>query len=253
MIGVNGADDLDAQVAFLAELPFSDVPADVHETANRENGAVGYGPVEAAVLHAFIAGRLPERVVQIGAGVATAVMLRAAQSVDHRINLTCVDPYPSPYLREAARRNRITLVAEPAQAVSLERLADLDAGDLLFIDSTHVSRVGSDVNRLFLEIVPSLPAGVHVHVHDILWPYDYQRDILDGALFFWTESTLLHAFMIGNDRFTVRAGLSQLHYDRPEQLKRLIPWYQPVLSIDGLSADGRTGKHFPSSLYLEAM
>lgn len=252
MIGVAGYDDLDGQLKFLSALPFADVPVDVHDSANLDNGAEGYGPIEAAVLHAFIAGRRPGRVVQVGAGVATAVMLRAAQAAEHDVDITCVDPYPTGYLIRTAAEGRVRLLAEPAQTVSMSEFDSLDAGDLLFIDSTHTVKPGSEVNRLVLEVLPRLNPGVIVHVHDVTWPYDYYPDILDDSLFFWEESTLLHAFLIGNKQFMVRACLSALHHERPQELQALVSWYLPQSHSNGLKRS-RTKRHFPSSVYLESL
>ena len=81
-------------------------------------------------------------------------------------------------------------------------------GDLLFIDSTHAVRPGSEVNYLIHEVLPRLKPGVWVHFHDIYFPYDYARDTLDGDMLFPQESTLLYAFLTGNDHFKVEASLS---------------------------------------------
>jgi len=180
-------------------------------------------------------------------------MIRAAEVAGFDLDITCVDPYPTGYLQRLAHQGRITLLAEPAQDVALQTFTELQAGDLLFVDSTHTVKPGSEVNRLILEVFPRLVTGVTVHVHDVTWPYDHPRGILDEALFFWNESTLLHAFLVNNVRFTVRACLSQLHYERPDQLRQLVPWYRPQANDDGMSSHSRPGEHFPSSVYLQAL
>jgi len=165
--------------------------------------------------------------------------------MEQEIEIVAIDPYPTEFLRTAP----ITLIEQAAQDVPLERLTDLAEGDLLFIDSTHTVRADSEVNRLVLEVLPRLQPGVFVHFHDIYFPYDYQRSTLDEALFFWAESTLVHAFLIGNERYGIAAALSMLHYGVPDELAKLLPGYRPQGNSDGL----RAGKgHFPSSLYLLA-
>lgn len=208
----------------------------------------GYGEIEAEVLFAFIATRQPRRIRQIGCGVSTAVILAAADKAGYRPEIICIEPYPSAYLRDAEKRGRIRLVAEPAQLVDCEAIADLDAGDLLFVDSTHAVKPGSEVNYLIHEVLPRLRSGVWVHFHDIYFPYDYTRGTLDGDLFFPQENALLYAFLAGNARFRIEASLSMVHYAAADGLQRLIPRYRPASQTDGLG--GSDGGHFPSSAWL---
>ncbi len=146
----------------------------------------------------------------------------------------------------------MTLIEREAQDVPLEQLTALAEGDLLFIDSTHTVRVDGEVNLLVLEVLPRLAPGVWVHFHDIYFPYDYQRDILNPPLFFWTESTLVHAFLVGNRAVRIAASLSMLHYQAPLDVQQLVPRYAPEPNIDGLGSTRRAG-HFPSSLYLQTV
>jgi len=258
MIGVAGT-DLDEQLRFVEEC----CPPTLREEVRRrsvyhdacdENGAVGFGPIEADFLFCFVAARRPRRVVQVGAGVSTSVILRAGAHVRHDLDVTCVDPYPTDFLRRAAAESRITLVEEPAQEVPLEVLTGLGPGDLLFVDSTHTVGPDSEVNRIVLEVLPRLQKGSFVHFHDLLFPYDYARDLLSDALFFWNETALVHAFLVGNDRFRLAASLSMLHYGRTEELRSFLPNYRPEGSSHGLAPPTRSNdRHFPSSTYLEAM
>lgn len=253
MAGVAGL-DLDSQTAFLRSLLPAPVQErlrerDIHRWACKQNGATGYGPTEAALLYAFVATQRPARVVQVGAGVATAVMLAAAEDFGFEVAITCIDPYPTELLRRLAAECRIGLVEARAQDVALETLTGVGAGDLLFVDSTHTVKPDSEVNRIILEVLPRLSAGVVVHFHDIWFPYDYPRDLLDETLFFWTESVLLHAYLAGNPRVRVLMATSMLHYSAQDELVALVPRYQPQRDTDGLRA-GKKG-HFPSSAYLE--
>lgn len=142
-------------------------------------------------------------------------------------------------------------MVEPAQTVDFNTIADLGEGDLLFVDSTHAVKPGSEVNYLIHEVLPRLRPGVWVHFHDIYFPYDYARDTLRGDLFFPQESSLLYAFLSGNPRYRVEASLSMVHYAAPDGLKRLIPRYQPNDQTDGLG--GANGKHFPSAAWLRCI
>jgi hypothetical protein len=137
---------------------------------------------------------------------------------------------------------------EGAETVSLATLTALEKGDMLFVDSTHTVKPGSEVNRIILDVLPRLGAGVFVHFHDIYFPYDYQRGLLSSELFFSAESTLLHAFLINNARCRILLSLSMLHYGAPDRMKALFPHYEPQSNVDGLAGTG--GRHFPNATYL---
>ena len=106
------------------------------------------------------------------------------------------------------------------------------------------------VSRIVLEMLPRLKAGACVHFHDITFPYDYSRHVLDSALFFQHESVLLHAFLAFNSRFRLLAALSMLHYAAPQKLAECLPNYRPAANDGGLNAGNG---HFPSSAYLQVV
>jgi predicted O-methyltransferase YrrM len=251
MVGVHGA-DVDGQLRFVAET----CPAEIREITRQEDlcaqtvaegGEAGFGPIETDFLYCFIRTHRPARITQVGAGFSTALILRAARDAGYAPSITVVEPYPSEFLRRCGSDGRIRLIARKAQSVELSIFTDVGPGGLLFIDSTHTVKAGSEVNHMILEVLPRLPAGAFVHFHDIYFPYDYQRQLMTDVTF-WSESTLLHAFLIGNSNCAIGASLSMLHYARPEQLKQLLPRYQPQPNDHGLRAPGEG--HFPSSIYL---
>jgi predicted O-methyltransferase YrrM len=254
MYGVSGC-EIPGQVAFAEsccppELAGALPGMDIHQTAIRENGEDGgYGPIEAEFLYCFIRTKKPRKIVQVGCGVSTAIILRAAKDAGYQPEVVCVEPYPMPFLEKASREGRIKLVKEKAQKVDLQILTNLNKNDFFFVDSTHTVKPGSEVNRILLEVLPRLAPQVWIHFHDIYFPYDYKRDILDGDLFFWSESSLLHAFLINNQHCGVRVSMSMLHYQTPGILKKLFPDYEPQANQEGLRAAG--GKHFPSAIYLQ--
>jgi predicted O-methyltransferase YrrM len=245
--------DAESQIAFVDSIVSPELTGrlrdrDVYAESCSENGAVGYGPVEAEFLYAFTCSKRPGKIIQVGAGVSTSVMLRAASDVPYSPTIVAIDPYPTAFL---AGEGRIDLIQTAAQDVALDTLTDVSKGDLLFIDSTHTVKADSEVNRLILEVLPRLPAGVWVHFHDIFLPYDYQREVLEPPLFFWSESTLLHAFLTCNRKYSIAASLSMLHYAAPIRLQQYLPRYRPAANSDGLDASPGLG-HFPSSVYLLA-
>ncbi|MEX2142613.1 MAG: class I SAM-dependent methyltransferase [Pirellulales bacterium] len=254
MIGVAGA-DIQSQLDFVQECcPAETIAAirrrNIHEAASRSNGEEGFGVIEADFLYAFVAAKQPRQIFQIGCGVSTAVCLLAAQDVGYTPEIICVEPYPTDYLLREAEQGRITLVPQRAQSLDLHAIEALDDDLLFFIDSSHTLGPAGEVTRIILEMLPRLKAGAWVHFHDIWFPYDYSRDILNGALFFWHETALLHGFLTHNNRFRLAASLSMLHYACPQSLAQFLPNYQPAKSIDGLSAGAG---HYPCSAYLKVV
>ncbi len=258
MVNMRGADE-DAQMQFVSDCckaeVLSQLPSDLYAAACNANGAVGFGPIEAQFLYCFIGSTRPSRIVQIGCGVATAVILRAMEAFRLDMDVICVDPYPTDYLRRVAAGGSITLLPYGAQDVALDTLTDLGSNGLFFVDSTHTVKPGSEVNRIVLEVLPRLSTGAYVHYHDILFPYDYSPGILTSDLFFWNESVLLQAFLTCNPRYEICAAFSMLHYRRAAELKAVLPEYRAAQHVDGLatrrvaSGDSAVG-HFPTSLYL---
>ena len=254
MHGVRGAEP-GPQLAFVEACCHPEVVRrlarnDVFAHACAANGEPGFGPTDADFLFAFVQAIRPPRIVQVGCGVSTAVMLLAAAEAGYQPEVVCVEPYPTGFLRQADREGKVRLVAEKAQTVALETLTNLGPGGFLFVDSTHTVKPGSEVNRLILEVLPRLEPGSWVHFHDIYFPYNYQRGLLDDELFFCNESALLHAFLINNPAVAIRASLSMLHDAEPARLGRSLPNYRPAPSQDGLRlANGE----FPGSIYLETV
>jgi hypothetical protein len=257
MIGVAGA-DIESQMAFVRECCRPPLPerlkmGGIYQYACRENGETGYGPMEAEFLFCYITTKRPGRIVQVGCGVSTAVILLAAKEAGYQPQVICIEPFPTRYLIRTTERKLIELIPEPAQEVDLRVLTGLDAGDLLFVDSTHAVRAGSEVNRIVLEVLPRLPSGCFVHFHDIYFPYDYQSSVL-STLFFWEESTLLHAFLINNPRYYIAVSLSMLHHACPQQMQSQLPNYRPAVMHHGLHANGEEAAgHFPSAIYLSVL
>lgn len=250
-----GQRDLDDQLALLGDWlgPHQEIlqSRSVHREGFAGGGSDGgYGEIEAEVLYGFVATNRPSRVTQVGCGVSTAIVLAAAERAPYKPDVACLEPYPSAWLKARHGEGRIRLVPQMAQTLDPATVADLGEGDLLFIDSTHAVKPGSEVNWLIHEVLPRLRPGVWVHFHDIYFPYDYARDTLDGDMLFPQESGLLYAFLAGNPRFRIEVGLSLLHYERPQALAALMPKYKPAPNTDGL----RAGEgHFPSACWLRVI
>lgn len=168
-----------------------------------DNQTFAYG--DAFVLYAMLRLLQPKRVIEIGSGYSSAVMLDTLERhPELSTRLLFVEPDPTRLLRLLRPDDwrRVEVLQQPVQDVPLERFLELEAGDLLFIDSSHVAKIASDVNHLFFEVVPRLPAGCHVQVHDIPANFEYPRHwVMDGWA--WNEAYLLRAFLQHNSDFEI--------------------------------------------------
>jgi predicted O-methyltransferase YrrM len=178
-----------------------------------------FGPGDAAVYRAMLTHLRPARVLEVGSGYSTAVALDEADANTDLADLeiTCIEPFPDRLLglMKVSDRNRLTLIREPVQDVDLAVFDRLGPGDVLFVDSTHVVKAGSDVVWLFLHVLPRLGPGVVVHVHDVFWPFEYPASWLRQRRD-WTEAYLMHAFLAGNTGWEVLFFSSWLWHRVPE-------------------------------------
>jgi hypothetical protein len=247
--------DLAAQFAWLkncCEPYYAEVAGLKSYNAFTNNGSgPGYGEIESQVLHCFVRRHAPANIVEIGSGVSTMCMLEAAglnQRDGKRVpKITCVEPFPSDSLKS---RKEVELIPQFCQQVPLTLFDRLSPGDLLFIDSTHAVKVGSDVMRIYLEIIPHLPPGIFLHIHDIYLPYAYPRDVFSMP-YWWQETAMLMTLLINNPRLSVLTCLSALHYDYPRQMQKLLTDYQPAPNNEGLAVSTTAPGHFPASIWLK--
>jgi hypothetical protein len=136
------------------------------------------------------------------------------------------------------------------QELPLSFFDQLEAGDILFIDSTHSVKTGSDAVFLCVEVLPRLKPGVLIHFHDIYLPFVYPRDVL-MHYFDWQETALLLALMKGSVELQPLCCLSALHYDAPGQIREVLKDYEPQENADDGLAAAKSEGHFPSSMWLQ--
>jgi len=231
----------------------------IYKYAAKHGLGLGFGYIEAQVLHSVIRHHKPANIVEVGGGISTYCMLHALeknqQDTSDECSLTCIEPFPSKGLLALEKVNVINTTVQAVEDFSL--IDRLSRNDILFIDSSHSVKPGSDVNFLILEVLPRLNSGVIVHFHDIYLPYDYTRKVLESYHRHWMETALLHAYLIDNSRLNILYCMSLLHYDRQEYLRQLFPDYKPQLDSDGLrdkkyaGQEHSSGNHFPGSIYLQ--
>ncbi len=183
--------------------------------------------MDAAVLHAIVRGTKPRRIIELGSGHSTLVVAaaclaneREAAPVDYR----AYDPYPG--VARAGLPGLTGLTSTRAEALPLERFAELGEGDVLVVDTTHTVKIGGDVNHIVLDVLPRLESGVLVHFHDIFLPWEYPRTWAEDFGLYWAEQYLLQAFLSMNEGYEVVCAMYALSRERPEQLRELVPaWH----------------------------
>ncbi len=162
-----------------------------------------YGIGDASILQAMLRHLRPARYLEVGSGYTTALALDTNERyLGGAMELTAIEPYPELLGGVTRSGDRVEVLAEPVQSVPMERFRSLGAGDVLFVDCSHVLKTGSDVQHLYTNVLPVLAPGVYVHVHDIFWPFEYLRHWVEAGRA-WNEAYLLHAFLLFNDAFEI--------------------------------------------------
>ena len=172
---------------------------------------------DALVAYCMIRHFQSRLIIEVGSGFSSLIAAEAIAK-NEASALICIDPFPPDFLRKGVPGLR-SLIEKKVEDVDLEFFSQLQAGDILFIDSSHTVRIGGDVNYLFLEVLPRLKPGVIVHVHDIFFPFDYPRDWVMDELRFWTEQYLLQAFLSFNSEFEVLMANAYLAHRWMGELK----------------------------------
>lgn len=188
------------------------------------NGAFGF--LSAASLHCLIRHYKPRTIIEVGSGNSTLVSTRAClmnkKENDNITKLISIEPYPCEILKKDVP-GLSELIIKRVEEVDGDLFSKLHENDILFIDSTHVVRVGGDVNFLYLEVLPKLQKGVIIHVHDIFFPYHYPKDWVIKKQLFWNEQYLLQAFLMFNDYFEVLWCCSYMYSKYLDRVTSVLP------------------------------
>lgn len=185
---------------FYPEMPFPRVKSD----GTRfwfDNWAYSYA--DAIFLYSMLRHLQPRRVIEIGSGFSSAAMLDTNERfLDDGVDLTFIDPDPTTVRALLKPGDSAEIIAAPLQDVPLTRFDALEANDVLFVDSTHVAKTGSDVNRILFDILPRLRPGVYVHFHDMFYPFEYPKEwVYEGRA--WNEDYIVRAFLEFNSAFEI--------------------------------------------------
>jgi predicted O-methyltransferase YrrM len=208
-----------------AEIPFDFFARNEKGLRYQAPGA-WYRYSDVVFLYSILRRFRPQRIVEVGSGFSSAVMMDVNDLfLDGRTELTFIEPFPDRLnqMLRPADRQKCAVVKDFIQNVDLSIFRQLDANDVLFIDTSHVSKVGSDVNHLIFEILPVLRPGVLIHFHDIFYPFEMPREWVLATKLFWNENYLLRAFLTGNKEYEIVAFNSFLHKEYEDWFKERMP------------------------------
>ena len=193
---------LDEYSRYYADVPFPEEPDNAFRYYYN-NPMFSYA--DAIFLHCFLRKHEPAKIIEVGSGFSSAVLLDTAERFFSRqpdVTLIEPDPVRLKHVLKPGDEKRVTMIEEKVQSVPTSLFESLSPGDLLFIDSSHVMKCGSDVQFLFFEIIPSLPKGIFVHVHDVFYPFEYPHEWLEEGRY-WNENYFVRAFLAYNSEWNI--------------------------------------------------
>lgn len=182
-----------------------------------------YPGLDAVVLFSMLRKYKPRRIIEIGSGHTSGLMMDVNDRFfNKKMSLTFIEPYTDTLYGRMQRgdKSRYEVIEQGVQGVSLDIFKTLKKDDVLFIDSTHVSKFNSDVNYELFDILPILNKGVLVHIHDIFDGFEYPLPWLEDG-WSWNEDYMVRAFLANNNEFEVILMNDYLAQRHPGVLKRL--------------------------------
>ena len=180
---------------------------------------------DAEYFYNLIRLKKPTKIFEIGSGYSTLLAAKAIkknkeEDARYQCKHICIEPFEMPWLEKTG----VTVIRKRVEQADKTLFLELAENDLLFIDSSHIIRPQGDVLYEYLELLPSLKAGVIVHIHDIFSPHDYLKQWVVDEVKFWNEQYLLEAFLTNNKEWKIIGALNYLHHTHYNELKLTCPF-----------------------------
>lgn len=208
----------EAQLDLMRELVslWEEVP-DAPQEGWRFRASWMFAPPDAMVYYALLRKWKPSRLVEIGSGYTSALALDCSDRHLPDLRMTFIDPYPDRLygLLTESDREKTAIHAKPVQEVPLELFDQLEPEDVLFVDTDHFTKAGCEVNWIAFNVFPRLPPGVHIHIHDMYWPFEYPIGWLKERRGY-NEVYFFRAFLMDNPKFRIRLMNNWLWQEHPE-------------------------------------
>jgi hypothetical protein len=210
--------NVEAQLQLMSELAtyWGDLP-DERQTGWRYRSSTMFQPTDATVYYAMLQHFRPTRLIEVGSGYTSALALDTRDRHLPGLQLTFIDPFPERLHGLLGDQDRADcrVIERPVQDVDLDVYDALEAGDFLFLDTSHFAKTGSEVNWLVFNVLPRVRDGVIVHFHDIFWPFEYPREWLDERRSY-TELYAIRAFLMYNPAFVMLLFSSWVWHEHRE-------------------------------------
>jgi len=210
---------------YYKDIPYDFTEKSVSNTRYQVKDA-WYRYSDAVMLFSMIRHFKPASIIEIGSGYSSAIMLDTNDLFfNSKINLTFIDPHTERLqsLLTASDKTNQQVIQKAVQDVDLEKFTQLKANDILFVDSSHVSKIGSDLNHILFEILPMLNKGVLVHFHDVHFPFELPEHWVFRNKWFWNENYLMRAFLSGNSEYEIVNFNTYLHKLFPDWFAQNMP------------------------------
>ena len=216
--------NVDAQIALLKSFHYEEELLAIPLESESENSMPTYyynnhtyESGDGDFLYCMIRHFKPHHIIEVGSGFSTLASIMAIEKnmqedQDYHCLHECIEPYENSWLEKVPAQ----IIRKKLEDVDPKIFGQLEENDMLIIDSSHMIRPQGDVLLEYLEILPSLPKGVLVHIHDIFSPKDYPDEWIKGVIYFWNEQYLLEAFLTNNSNYEIVAASNYLmhnHYD----------------------------------------
>lgn len=182
---------------------------------------------DACIYYAYLKHLMPKNIIEIGSGYSSALALDACEQFNKDVNLTFIEPFPDRLnmLLRKADNERVTLIKDKVQNTKTEIYESLGKNDILFIDSSHVAKTGSDVCFEIFEIIPRLKPGVHIVIHDMFYPFEYPMRWAVDENRSWNEIYLIRAFLMNNKSISIEFFNHYFGLKFPDICKKTCPLF----------------------------
>jgi hypothetical protein len=207
---------------YYAEIPF---PAEKNERFRFAFDNPSYSWGDAIILYCMVREVRPARIIEVGSGHTSALLLDTNElHFNGRIDCTFIEPYPELLrsLLKPADLPGVKIIERQLQDVDVALFTRLQAGDILFIDSSHVAKAGSDLLTLFFEVLPRLNPGILVHFHDVFDRFEYPAEWLREGRG-WNEQYMLRTFLQFNSEFRIKVYTSYMIARHREWFEQHMP------------------------------
>ncbi len=241
----------EAQVDLMRELaPLWDDVLDAPREGWRFRASWMFVPGDAMVYYALLRKWKPARLVEVGSGFTSALALDCSDRHLPDLRTTFIEPYPDRLFRLLSEHDRqqTEIYTKPVQEVPLEVFDQLEPGDILFVDTDHFTKAGSEVNWMAFNVFPRIPAGVHIHIHDMYWPFEYPIGWLKERRSY-NEVYFFRAFLMDNPNYRIRLMNNWVWQGHRELFTGLRPG--EMFAAKGLHEPGTPPVGGPGSLWID--